>query len=648
MKRFVFPLAVALCFLVLVSDHAAVSAKDTWISVRTKNFYLIGSASEGDVRKVALKLEQFREAFIQLFPGMKFNTPVPTTVVVFKNRSAYLPFGPPNTAGYFQAGPDVNYIALSTERSGPARSGLDGVFNIIFHEYIHLLVDNTLKNSPLWLNEGLAEYYSTFKISDDRNYELGIEPGSHLLFLSRNEMLPLKTLFAVDHNSPYYNEKSKKSVFYAQSWALVHYLLIGRDGGGKQLTTFLNMLANGDLIEAAFPKAFATTFEAMQKELANYVRQDRYKIVKGQFNAKLELDTMTEAQRLTEAEAQAYLGDLLLHSNRPEAVTYLERALQLDPNVGMAHASLGMLRFREGKTEEARASLERAIKANSQHYLAHYYYAYALSRQRPGDTSGSLTPEQAAKIREHLKRAIQLRPDFPETYTLLAFVSLISSTQIEESIATIKRVLAESPGRIGFVFMLGQLYMHKSDYKAARPLLEQVAKSSEPESQHAARLLDQMSRIEQTAAKYGDPQTRTRGSRSTATPAGPEVVASETQTVDPSDPSAELREVLRKPAAGETRIMAKLVRIDCERKSIFFVFQTPSGLLRLRTNSFDDIEIRTFTADVMGEIACGQRKPVNIVVICYIPNADKRLKIDGALKSVEFVPADFKLKPDKQ
>jgi type I restriction-modification system DNA methylase subunit len=162
MKRFVVPLAVALCFLSVVSQQSTVSAKDTWISIRTKNFYVIGNANENDLRKAALKLEQFREAFTQLLPGMKFNTPVPTTVVAFKNKSSYEPFGPPNTSGYFQAGADVNYIALSTDWY---RRGDDGLFEIIFHEFTHLLVDNTLKNSPLWFNEGLAEYYSTFKIS---------------------------------------------------------------------------------------------------------------------------------------------------------------------------------------------------------------------------------------------------------------------------------------------------------------------------------------------------------------------------------------------------------------------------------------------------------------------------------------------------
>jgi tetratricopeptide (TPR) repeat protein len=645
MKRFVFPLAVALCFLALVSQTSTVSAKDTWMSVRTKNFYLIGNANEKEIRRVALKLEQFREAFIKLFPRIKFNTPVPTTVVVFKSKNSYQPFGPPNTSGYFQSGPDVNYIALSTEPYGP--QGRDAIFNIIFHEYTHLLINNTLKNAPLWFNEGLAEYYSTFSISDDQKFEMGIEPNYHLLYLRQNRMLPLRTLFAVDHNSPHYNEKSKKSVFYAQSWALLHYLIIGKAGHDKKLTTFLDLIASNVPVETAFPKAFDTTFEAMEKELDNYVRQNRYNILKGQFSTRIELDTITEAKQLTEAEAEAYLGDLLLHSNRAEAETFIQKALQLDPNLGMAHASLGMLRFRQGKTDEARASLERAIAASSQNYLAHYYYAYTLSRQRPEDTQARYTPEQLAKIREHLKRAIALRPDYSESYNLLAFVSLLSSTDVPESIEQMKRVLKESPGHKGFMFMLGQLYMHEHDYKTARPLLEEVAKSSDQMSGHAQYLLNQLDKRANMMVQYGDSVNRPTNAGKTATPSGPDVVVGET-VVRQSDPSSDLREALRKPAAGETQITAKLVKIECEVKNIVFVFQTPTGLLRLRTNSFEEMEITTFTAEVKGDISCGPRKPENVVVICYVPNTDKRVKADGVLKSVEFVPADYKLKPDKQ
>jgi hypothetical protein len=90
------------------------------------------------------------------------------------------------------------------------------------------------------------------------------------------------------------------------------------------------------------------------------------------------------------------------------------------------------------------------------------------------------------------------------------------------------------------------------------------------------------------------------------------------------------------------------MKIECEvRDVIIFVVQTPSGLLRLRTNSFAGINIVTYTDEVSGDISCGPRKPVNAVVINYIPNTDKRSKSDGILKSVDFVPSDFKLMPEK-
>jgi hypothetical protein len=105
------------------------AAKDTWVSVRTNNFMLIGNAGEKDIRKVALKLEQFREVFTRLFPKIRFNTPVPTTVIVFKSDESYAPFKPgPNIAGFFQPGLDVNYNTLSTEVRGR-----QDAFSDIFH-----------------------------------------------------------------------------------------------------------------------------------------------------------------------------------------------------------------------------------------------------------------------------------------------------------------------------------------------------------------------------------------------------------------------------------------------------------------------------------------------------------------------------------
>src|SRR3712207_1948089 len=101
--------------LSLLISPAFASEKDVWTSVNSKNFELVGNANEKEIRRVATKLEQFREVFRQLFPKVNFNSAIPTRVVVFKNSGAYKPFKPVRAdgkpddgiAGYFHPGDDV-------------------------------------------------------------------------------------------------------------------------------------------------------------------------------------------------------------------------------------------------------------------------------------------------------------------------------------------------------------------------------------------------------------------------------------------------------------------------------------------------------------------------------------------------------------
>jgi hypothetical protein len=53
----------------------------------------------------------------------------------------------------------------------------------------------------------------------------------------------------------------------------------------------------------------------------------------------------------------------------------------------------------------------------------------------------------------------------------------------------------------------------------------------------------------------------------------------------------------------------------------------------------------SFSPDAGREITCGARKPESNVVVNYTASTDERSKAAGVAKSLEFVPADFKLKP---
>ena len=215
---------VILCALALPA-----TAKDTWLSVRSKNFLLVGNASEKEIKQVGTRLEQFRDIFLRLFPRVAVGTVLPTTVVVFKSDSAYRPFKPlyqgkPQdwVAGYFQSGEDVNYITLT-----PESHGTESPFGTIFHEYTHLLVGHNMKDPPVWLNEGIAEYYSTLEVTDgNKKITLGKPISNHVLLL-RQQFMHLEDLLRVTHDSPAYHERDKTGIFYAESWALVHYMLQG-------------------------------------------------------------------------------------------------------------------------------------------------------------------------------------------------------------------------------------------------------------------------------------------------------------------------------------------------------------------------------------------------------------------------------------
>lgn len=641
-KRLALILAIVFCFLGHSSVSVPVSAKDSWISVRSKNFLLLGNAGEKDIKKVAVRLEQFREVFSRLFKTLKINSVVPTTVIVFKNDASYRPFKPyPNTAGYFQPGPDVNYITL--ELSSDENPEQDP-FTIIFHEYTHLLVRNTTGNVPTWFNEGLAEYYSTFSITDDQKVMMGRPIASHVYLLRDKKMLPLRKLFEVDQKSPYYNERDKQSIFYAESWALVHYLILGKDGERMpQLTKFVDMLSAGTPMEAAFQKAFGMTFESMEQELRAYIQRDRYPVFGGSFHDRVDSDIAMESAPLSDAETQAYLGDLLLKSNREDCELYLQKALALDPGLAIANASLGLLRERQGRHVEARKSLERAVAAGAQNYLVHYYYAYALSQEgfKDSDAVMGMAPETAAIMRRELKRAIELRPDFLGSYSLLAFVNLVTETDLQQTLDMLKQVLAGSPHHTDLILMLAQLYLRKEDFKSARAAIDKLMIEGDAEmQQRAQKLLNQLVAVEEQQARFKKDMADEEARAPTSSGSGFETVIEH-----PFDPAAALRESLRKPLAGETQAQGTLTRIDCDARTITFVVKVGDRFLKLNTDTFGHANMVSFSEDAGRQITCGLRKLENNVVVDFVRNTDPRLKIDGVLKSVEFVPPEFVLKP---
>jgi tetratricopeptide (TPR) repeat protein len=487
---------ITLFLVVLISfpTPAATQARDSWRSVRTNNLFVIGNAEPEKLRQVAVWLEFFHSAFARLVSRNVLDSAAPTTVIVFRDDPSFTPFKPlyqgrpANVAGYFQPGEDVNYIAMSLD---PRERD---PFSIAFHEYVHLHLRDNVPGVPLWLNEGLAEFYGSLQFSGGEAL-LGVPLPYYVRLLRSEEMLPLTTLLGIDSRSPHYNEQDKTGIFYGQSWALVHYLMLGGGPARQdQFKRFLQQVSRGDDPVKALESSFGMTLDALEKELHAYVRSGNMsalRIANADDPQAYASYTAMQRQSLSEGEANYYLGDLLRHIGRDEdSERYFKQAIVLDPTLTLAHAALGQVSLRHKRYEEAKKYFERATKS-PQHYLVHYNYAWVLSREAVSLTGriNELSPPTAAVMREQLLQTIKLAPQFAAAYYLLALVDLVSDERLEEAREMGEKAHRLQPKPAFPALLLAQIHVRRSETANARALLEPLTRDSDPSIRDEAQYL---------------------------------------------------------------------------------------------------------------------------------------------------------------
>jgi Tfp pilus assembly protein PilF len=624
------------------SAPRAVAAREQWTSLRSKNFFLVGNASEKDIRKVATQLEQFREVFRRLSNRTKLTSQAPMRVIVFKNDASFHPFMPVwqgrinEVAGYFQPGQDVNHISLTSEfrENNP--------FATIFHEYVHAITNDNFGRMPLWFNEGLAEFYSMFEVSDgDKKVLIGKPIGRHVLLLRENKFLPLSQLFSIAHNSSEYNERDKKGIFYAQSWALVHYLILGNQGKRQpQFASFIQLLSTGASIEDCFRKAFETDFATLEKELRAYIGRSSYPVTYYTFTEKLTFDSEMQASSVSEAEWQAYLGDLLLHQGRGDCEKYLKRALELDSSLPLANAAMGQMHFRAGRFDEAREYLQKAVASpaanNPESFLLHYYYAFVLThRNGIGGTIMGIPPETLKTIRRELQQAIALNPEFAESYNLLVFANLVTGEQLAESVPLIRKAITLAPARQDLVFMLAQLLYRQEKHDEAEKILKTLT-SAEADTQVRSQAQTLLEAIAVTRRYQAESAERMKQMQAEADKQGQYRVIEEKDSSGQS--TDDVRPYLRRREGHS--VEGLLMRIDCPDSGITLFIKVGNKTLRLHSTAMERVKFVSYSPDVSTEITCGTLTKPLTVVVQYNPAKEPKPGYDGEPLEVSFVKAE--------
>lgn len=294
-------LKLTACVILLWSLEACAQK---WVEVRETHFIAVSNTGERPARRALGQLTQVRTALSQLGWATDLGKP---------------------------------YVVVLTKDSAAAT-----------HEYVHRVEERNVRALPLWLHEGLAEYHSQV-------------PAAIAPRLKGVTLLPLEAVRAVDSSSSLYNEASRSSLFYGQSWALVHYLYTA---DSVRFTRYLQLLRGGAVEVEAWSQVFGDG-KALEAAYSAYIQ-------KAQFTTPPFLARVTEvagparevpapSAEPQEPEAHAAMAEALLKqpSRLEEALAEARKAAEMWPGLHENQLRIGRVLLAMNRNAEAAAVARR-------------------------------------------------------------------------------------------------------------------------------------------------------------------------------------------------------------------------------------------------------------------------------------------------
>jgi len=134
-----------------------------------------------------------------------------------------------------------------------------------FHQYIRRIMDNP----PLWLNEGMAEYYERAEFRNGR-WLVGMMRPDHLKELGGDggKMIPLEKLITLKRET-FYGKHSHRN--YAQAWAFVQFLRHSTKPNRKLFDRLFKALQETSDIRAVQAAVFKGLLPDLETQFRSYV-----------------------------------------------------------------------------------------------------------------------------------------------------------------------------------------------------------------------------------------------------------------------------------------------------------------------------------------------------------------------------------------
>jgi hypothetical protein len=417
------------------------------------------------------------------------------TLVVFgeeREFQRYLPLlasggRPPPVGGFFTRRESWAVVGL------PARVS-DETRRTIFHEGVHWFLSTGKTRNPLWLEEGLAEVFSTFR-AGEKEAEWGWAVDNHVRLLRTVPLPPIERLLRTVQSEVFGDDRRRTGIFYAQSWAFVHLLLFGQhDIPRTAMANYLETVSSGTSPAAAFQRSFGRTYAEMDRQLRTYLGDGEY------HRARLPLTGggKLRAQAATVLEVENALGRLAIVGQRAaQAMTHAGAAMAAAPNDPRGHEVLALALKSSGDEAAAQVEFATAVALGSQDFQSHFETALAAHRSLR-ESRWPPTPAEARQIADQYLTVINLYARHPASYENLARLIGFAAPLVEGDQKALERGRRLFPENAVIELGLAQVSGRRGDPVGARAILGRLLTSSpglSPEdTAFARRLLAELDR----------------------------------------------------------------------------------------------------------------------------------------------------------
>ena len=482
-----FGFVISLTFQNSLISRVEAQENRAWLEMTSDNFKVYSMLNEKKTSELVRQLELFRVLVLMVTNVKTDTSATPTEIYILRGRSEMTKIGISNKfSGLFRRGLRKNIIIV---QANDITSGK----HIIQHEYVHYLMHNRSSiNYPMWYSEGFAEYLGATKMQRGK-LRLGAALHTRQQEFTHLDWIPIKRILDPDAFDFWSGEL--RAMFYAQSWAMVHYLLsdpVHKSRFRKDMFNYLTFRKQGvDPIES-FEKAFELDVDEFALKIKRYVKVNRYSAFSFDPDKLLPVfsPVVTKMER---PEAALKLANLALEFGKiQEAENWFKIASEEESLRAYAEAGLGSILSIQNKFEEALPHFETAINIipdDPTIQLDAGKHWENLAKEKSNK-------DYLLKAKRHYETAWNLDKTSPEALFSYGRIFLREGETVNKGIEMLEQAQASLGGFPPVLLSLLDAYMHVGRREQAAQTARTILAATHIDSDASKKARDVLARIE--------------------------------------------------------------------------------------------------------------------------------------------------------